>query len=78
MSFVSIKFEIKENYCFKLHAGLAINFHVSIDTFGYRTVTLYPVSNCFHSISTGKLTQGVGLETYKLLESFRSEFTANL
>ena len=62
MTFVSIEFEIKENYCFKLHAVLPVNFHVSIDTFGYRTVILYPEMN--HSISTGKLTQGVGCGSF--------------
>jgi len=64
MTFVSIDFEIKENYCFKLHTVLPITFHVSIDTFGYRTVTLYPEINCFNSISTGKLAQGVGLGSF--------------
>ena len=37
---------------------------MSIDTFGYRTVNLYPEINCFNSISTGKLTQGVGLGSF--------------
>lgn len=64
MTFVSIDFEIKENYCFKLHTVLPITFHVSIDTFGYRTVTLYPEINCFNSISTGRLAQGVGLGSF--------------
>ena len=64
MTFAIIEFEIKENYGFNLRAGLPINFHVSIDTFGYRTVTLYPVINCFHSISTGKLIQWVGCGSF--------------
>ena len=75
MTFVSTEFEMKENYCFKLYAVLPINFRVSIDTFGYRTVILYPEMNCFHSISTGKLTQGVGCGSfpYKLLYESRIE-----
>jgi len=64
MTSVSIDFEIKENYCFKLHTVLPINFHVSTGTFGYSTVTLYPEINCLNSISTGKLVQGVCLGSF--------------
>ena len=63
MTFVSTDFEIKENYCFKLHAVLPINFYVSTP------LVIELEINCFNSISTGKLTQGVGLGSfpYKLL-----------